>query len=258
MENPSNHTENQQDGKFLRNELLEFIPYIYKDLWEIGSTPAYKFKLMKKNMLTSKNPKILDLGCGKGAELIQLKKKFEFQGTGVDFLPQFIEDAKYRMQINECSGIEFIVDDFKQNLNNYKNFDIVLYTHTGDIFGSLADTLNALKSTIKPNGHIILDSHARKSNAKHHYSLKFLTFPEIKKTFDACSCELLGYIFWDPKSIKRDNQFKKNVLTARINELIEKHPEKQDLFRNYLTFSIEKMHLLETEIDTLTWLLKAK
>ncbi len=258
MDNPSNSLENKQDGKFLRNALLEFIPYIYKDLWEIGSTPAYKYELLKKHMLTSKIPKILDLGCGKGAELIQLKKKFEFQGVGVDYLPEFIEDAKYRMQINECDGIEFYVDDFKQNINNYKNFDIVLYTHSGDIFGPLNDTLNALKSTIKPNGHILIDSNSRKSNAKHPYSLKFLKFAEIKQTFENCSCELLGYIFWDPKNIKRENEFKKNVLTARINELIEKYPEKAELLQNYLNFSIEKMYLLETEIDTLTWLLKSK
>ena len=52
------------------SNLFPFLPYIFQDLWEIGTSPEIVLTLVKKHTTDYSNLKVLDLGCGKGAVLI--------------------------------------------------------------------------------------------------------------------------------------------------------------------------------------------
>jgi len=56
-------------------ELIPYLPYLFQDLWELGSSPIDILKMITKHILVSKETKVLDLACGKGAVSVNLAKE---------------------------------------------------------------------------------------------------------------------------------------------------------------------------------------
>jgi 2-polyprenyl-3-methyl-5-hydroxy-6-metoxy-1,4-benzoquinol methylase len=55
-------------------ELIPFLPYLLQDLWELGSSPKDMINLISRNIDITKNTRILDLACGKGAVSVNMAK----------------------------------------------------------------------------------------------------------------------------------------------------------------------------------------
>jgi SAM-dependent methyltransferase len=86
------------DGTDIR--LREYIPYLLQDIWEIGADPETMTSLIKEHVDIS-NPRILDLGCGKGAVSIRMAQEVECTVFGIDAVPEFIKEAnEYARKFN--------------------------------------------------------------------------------------------------------------------------------------------------------------
>ena len=243
--------------KIQNEELRPYLPYLLKDLWEMGNIPAYKFELLSKNLLTKTKPSIIDLGCGKGAELIQLAEKFEFQGTGIDIFPEFIEEAIFRKQLNKCEHLNFIVDDFVINLSNYKDFNVVIFEYNSKLFGSVADSLANIKQTLKGNkGYILLDTEVLNDGTKAATIPGFDIYKNVKAQILAENCTILGYIYWNNQYLMRQHEFNSICIARRVAELTEKEPEKELLFTSFLDYQKNKSQLMEKDLNCITWLLR--
>ena len=70
-------------------EIAEFIPYILQDLWSLGGNPDVVVKIVKRNITLTPDSRIIDLGCGKGATLIELAKTLQ---ELVDLSPRGIRE----------------------------------------------------------------------------------------------------------------------------------------------------------------------
>lgn len=121
------------------------LPYLFRDFKDMP--------LLEKKALELCKGKILDIGCGAGSHSLYLQKK----GLGVIALDSSlgaVETCKLR-------GINEVVLSDIQNYNTAK-FDTLLLLMNGiGIVGQLKnlDTfLGRLKSLLRPNGQIILDS----------------------------------------------------------------------------------------------------
>jgi SAM-dependent methyltransferase len=63
-----------------------------------------------------KERKLLDLGCGAGANTYYLKKKFDLStATGVDMNSNLINSAKKIIKLKSVKNIDFLVDDIEKN-----------------------------------------------------------------------------------------------------------------------------------------------
>jgi len=51
-------------------ELIPYLPYLLQDLWELGSSPKDILEMITKHIPVSKETKVLDLACGKGAAVL--------------------------------------------------------------------------------------------------------------------------------------------------------------------------------------------
>jgi len=239
-------------------ELIPYLPYLLKDLWELGSIHAYKYELLNKNMLTRDKPAIIDLGCGKGAELVQLSQKFDFEGTGVDIIPEFIDDANFRKRLNNCEHLTFILDDYKENLSKYSNYDVLFFVYDEVVFGSISDTLKTLKNVIrKDSGYILFDNAFLKDKSKADIMKGYDTYSSIKTQITSSGYDILAYIFWDNKYVSRMNEFNNICIAKRAEELSEKYPDKKELFNSYTKKQIEVSKLLENDLTCITWLLRS-
>lgn len=109
-------------------------------------------KLEQKALQLSKG-KILDVGCGAGSHSLYLQEK-GFEVTSIDISENAIQACQLRGLKNART----------QNLLDIPNekFDTILLLMNGTgIFGTLAQTsiyLKKLKSLLKPNGQILIDS----------------------------------------------------------------------------------------------------
>lgn len=243
--------------KIENEELRPYLPYLLKDVWEMGNIPAYKFELLSKNLLTKNRPSIIDLGCGKGAELIQIAKNFEFEGTGVDIYPEFIEEANFRKKLNNCEHLTFIADDFVNNLKQYKEYNVILFEYNSRLFGSVADSLNSIRNVLKGGkGYILFDAAVLKDSSKVGVIHGFELQKNIKEQMNVANFSILGYIYWNVQYITRQYELNNICISRRAAELSEKEPEKSDLFNSYLAHQERKRQLFAKDLDCITWLLR--
>ncbi len=98
--------------------------------------------------------KILDVGCGAGSHSLYLQNHLQLDVTAIDISAQAIKACELR-------GIKNIKTQNVLTIENQKFDTILLLMNGTGIFGTLKDTtkyLQKLKSLLKPNGQILIDS----------------------------------------------------------------------------------------------------
>lgn len=139
-----NYTEDLITSTNISDEDELPLPYLFRDFKEMP-------KLEQKALQLSKG-RILDVGCGSGSHSLYLQKK-GFDVKAIDVSKGAIEVAKKRGVLN-TEQIDIL--DETESFNTI----ILLMNGTG-IFQELSQVakyLKHLKSLLKPNGQILIDS----------------------------------------------------------------------------------------------------
>ena len=77
------------------DDIEPFLPYLLQDLWALGGCPETAIALLQRaGVAPAPDDRVVDLGCGKGAMLIEFAKRFGCRGYGVDSMAAFIDDAR--------------------------------------------------------------------------------------------------------------------------------------------------------------------
>ncbi len=120
------------------------LPYLFRGFKDMPKLEQKALKLAKGT--------VLDVGCGAGSHSLYLQKK-GFHVNAIDISKGAIEVAKQRGVLNA---------EVKNILEETNSFDTVLLLMNGTgIFQELAQVskyLTHLKSLLKPNGQILIDS----------------------------------------------------------------------------------------------------
>ena len=149
----------------VEKKILPYISYLLQDLWAMGGSVNQIIDLFNTLPLSSDTTKVLDLGCGKGAVSVQIAANFRFDVVGVDAMPEFLEDAYKKSSEYQVSGLcTFIEQDILTYVTNIHNFDIVILASLGGILGSNKNTINKLRTQIRPGGYIVIDDGYLKKN----------------------------------------------------------------------------------------------
>jgi 2-polyprenyl-3-methyl-5-hydroxy-6-metoxy-1,4-benzoquinol methylase len=139
-------------------ELIPYLPYLLQDLWELGSSPKDMLDLITRHLRVSKQTKVLDLACGKGAVSIHLARRLGCLVKGIDIIPEFIGFAINKAQEFGVEELcEFKVGDITESVKTEKDYDIVIYGAVGNVLGNWEETITLLKNTVKKGGYIIID-----------------------------------------------------------------------------------------------------
>jgi ubiquinone/menaquinone biosynthesis C-methylase UbiE len=236
-------------------EMIPYLPYLLQDLWELGSNPRDIIKLISKHISISKNMRILDLACGKGAVSILLAKELECKVKGIDIFPEFIDYARNKaIEYSVADLCEFAVNDINNAVLCEQNYSIVILGAVGDVLGEPDVTIDKLKKTIKPSGYIIIDDGyvAEGSVSNYHSRAEWLRY------FDKTGIKLIAEMPSDTKEMAETNRNNQEQITRRANELKQFHPELSDLFEKYIQSQQSECDELENDITCVTWLLQSK
>jgi len=237
------------------SEIIPFIPEILNDLWELGSMPDYIIDLVEKHIPQDKIRKVIDLGCGKGAVLIQLREKIKFEGIGIDLMPEFIAKAeKYAAQRTFSKDLRFEIDDVKKSVEKYNDFDLVIYGHDSDIFGNITQSLLELEKYMSNESWIILEAIYSTNSENNPDDLPNKT--EFIQQLKESELEIEEQIIWNKNRLKQVNQENTSLISKRIKKLIQENSDKEAIFTNYLENQIVECQQLENDVNCLTILLK--
>ena len=237
-------------------ELLPFLPYLFQDFWELGIDPGVMTELIHKHVGLSESTRVLDLACGKGAVSVKLAKKLRVKVKGIDLIPEFIAYAAQKAREFSVDDLcEFVVGDINEAVKKEKNYDCVIFGAIGDVLGDHAETLNKLKATVKPGGYLLLDNY------------DFIPEKQSTALFRETGLELIEAVSDDNPvrsdendsfQLIADSDLGMAAITARVNELIKKRPDKKALFEGYIRSQQKEYAFIENQnsVDNVTWILK--
>lgn len=234
-------------------ELIPYFPFLLQDLWELGSSPRDMIEMIKKHIHVSKDMRVLDLACGKGAVSVNLARELGCRVKGIDIIPEFIDFAIQKAQEYGAGELcEFVVEDITQSVKTEKGYDIVILGAVGDVLGNAEETVRLLKNTVKKGGYIIIDD----AYGNDETDTKYPTRERWIEIFNKTGVKLI-----DEKGIDEDelvdlNNEQQELIVKRANELKGKYPEKAHLFDSYIRSQRAECDELENEITGVTMLLQ--
>jgi len=228
-------------------ELLVFLPELLADLDALGSPVAPIEALVRQHLGRLQDLEMLDLGCGKGACLIQLAKTFGWQGVGVDLFPPFIEAARLAAR---RAGVDhylrFEATDMVTWAESGHPVDLLIYGYDGDAFGDLNATLHTITRNLKPGGHLVLETVWQK-NAQSE-TPHAATIAQLETAIEQAALMRIEETILDPHEVQRTNAKNTASIRRRAEALSQKHPEKAPQFRNYVMAQEAESEILDHEL----------
>ncbi|MBN2695557.1 methyltransferase domain-containing protein [bacterium] len=224
--------------------LTNFIPRIFSNIWELGSDPDIAIEILIRNGCNPFIKTALDLGCGKGAILIQLARKFGITGLGVDLISEFVDEArKYARRYGVSSKLRFEVEDILRTVTLSSDYDLVTYSFDSEALGDLKKTLQMLSSTIKAGGYILLDIVYSPKNETQIEDT--ITEEELELQIDESSLLLIDKQVWSREKIKEVNHKSNQLIFRQIELLAEEYPENRALFEQYTIDLVKECRVTE-------------
>ncbi|MBU0528578.1 class I SAM-dependent methyltransferase [bacterium] len=239
-------------------ELFPYLPYILQDLWEIGADPGVIIKLISKHFANCADLKVLDLGCGKGAVSVRVAKNLGCSCYGVDAIPEFIVFAQQKaIEFKVGHLCTFETCDIREKVKDLTRYDIVILGAIGPVFGDYFTTLSTLSKCINENGIFIIDDGYINDNSDYSHPLMFKKSSIIKQ-IDKAGMKLVENDIMDREDIIDSDDYIFDNLKKRCYELIEKYPDKQNLFLDYIKKQEIENDVLENKVIGTTMVIKKK
>jgi SAM-dependent methyltransferase len=236
-------------------EMEDYIPYVLQDLWELGSIPEYIYRLIDKNIDKKEINKIIDFGCGKGAVLIYLAERLDFQGTGIDIVSEFIESGiQHAIEKSVNNKINFKSGNLVEYVDKAGKNDVVIYGYDSCILGDVYETIQHLENCIQDSGYLILEIAFTPDSKDIIEGLP--NKKELDEQLEKCCLKVLDKIFWEIDNVIMINKKNNIFINKRVQELVVKYPTKKHLFEHYRDNQIEECRLIEHEMICSTWILK--
>jgi ubiquinone/menaquinone biosynthesis C-methylase UbiE len=230
------------------SELFPFLPYILQDLWEIGADPEIVIDMICRHAESYHDLKVLDLGCGKGAVAIRIAKKLNCICHGIDAVTEFIDFAKQKaMEFQVDHLCRFEVGDIRVRIKELTTYDIIILGSTGPVFGNYYATLTTLKKCLDKEGIIIIDDGYVENPGDYTHPL-MLSQEAIHQQINASGMQIVDEIIIDRADIRDSDNYIFDKLKKRCLELIDKHPDKQQIFYNYIKRQKEENEVLENKV----------
>jgi len=242
-------------------ELLPFLPYLLQDFWELGSDPDVMAEMIDKHISISDKTRVLDLACGKGAVSVKLAHKLRVKVKGIDLMCEFIEYARQKAKEFQVDDLyEFMLDDINDAVKREKDYDCVVFGAVGvGVLGGASEAPSKLKSTVKPGGIILIeegyipDDGKRddiRFNAEAYYPLQYWM-----GLFKEAGLDLVETASGHNEG-NLDSDSGMAAITARANELIEKHPDKRAIFEGYFRNQQSEYADIDNSLVCVTWVLR--
>jgi hypothetical protein len=136
-------------------------------------------------------------------------------------------------------------------------YDIIILGAIGPIFGDYYTTLTTLSRCLNKNGIFIMDDGYIENNS--YYSPPLIQKQNsILQQIDSAGMQLIEDDIIKQDNIKDSDDFIFENLKKRCDELIDKYPDKKELFINYIQKQVEENDVLENKVICSTMVISKK
>lgn len=180
-----------------RQKVWDFWAKKYESLWvqkySLGPTRRKIISYMGQKLQEDKEYNILDIGCGTGQLLNDIKKEFKdrkMKLIGIDFSTQMIKEAK-----KKNNSIDYKVMDVSRLKELGEKFDIILCTHSLPYYENQERALLSMREMITDDGFLLL-AQASQNNYYDIIAMFFVKFTTGKAkypTVKAINKMIIGY-----------------------------------------------------------------
>ncbi|SNS96348.1 Methyltransferase domain-containing protein [Anaerovirgula multivorans] len=167
-----------------RREIWDFWAKGYEGLWvqkySLAPTRREILLYLEKHLEKDKKYRILDVGCGIGQLLREIKSRFqtyELELSGIDFSKEMIQRAEVM-----GDGISYQQMDVKDIEDLQGPFDIIICTHSFPYYKGQAFVLHQFRRVMKDDGYLLL-AQASQNNLYDHVMMFFVKFTTGKARY---------------------------------------------------------------------------
>jgi SAM-dependent methyltransferase len=240
-------------------ELLPYIPELLAEMWSLGIPPEKIVELLKDQDLKPGTTRVLDLGCGKGANSITLARQFGFQTHGIDLFEPFIEEARQRAQgMGIGDKCRFEQGDISQAITGPGDYDMVLLIWMGGVLGDAAQSIRRIRQLIRPGGLMVIgDGYLREGVRADHPLLKRFECHETLQEKLTMHGDLLVNELEIPADMT--NAFYReyiNSLRKGAKKCAEEHPEHAGILWEYVNSNDLICKVMESAVQSCLWLIR--
>ncbi len=237
---------------------LSYMPYLLQDLESLGCSVDQVTELIGRLNLVRGDSKILDLGCGKGAAGIQIAARFGIKITGIDLMEEFLQDARKKAEALGISELcSFIREDIYTYIKSPHRFDAVILASLGNLFGTLNQTVEKLRTQITTGGYMIInDAFLKYKNKIYRKGYEhYRNHEESIRALTSSGDRLLEEIDTSQFCSNINREYLERI-TRRGRELISSYPEMKNEIGTYLNLQVEECEVINREIIGVLWLLQ--
>ncbi len=230
-------------------ELFQFLPYILQDFWEIGADPEAIINMVQKHSLAGPDLQVLDMGCGKGAVSVKLAQKIGCNCFGIDAIEAFVNEAAIKAAEYHVSYLcRFEVNDIRTRVKSLYGFDVIVLGAIGPVFGNYFETLSVLKKCLNPNGIILIDDGYIDDDKEFKHPV-CITKGELNNQIHQAGMDIIDEkIYEADENTVNLHKLQFDNLRNRCEELIQKYPLKEKLFKDYIANQQREYNAIEQEI----------
>jgi len=153
----------------------------------------------------------------------------------------------------------FVAEDINHTVTREKDYDVVIFGAVGDVLGDPLTTLQKLEAIIKTGGYIILDDAYRASGGSEACSAAFEAVPSYREwleLFQKAQLQVIGQAEATGDALTQTNAYNTACIGRRADELKALHPEKSQLFEEYMQNQRDECQDMEECFRGITWLLQ--
>jgi SAM-dependent methyltransferase len=240
-------------------EMLPYIPELLAGMWSLGIPPENIVELLKDRDLEPGTTRVLDLGCGKGANSITLARQFGFQAHGIDIFEPFIEEARQRAQEMGVKGIcQFERGDIKQATAHLSDYDMVLLIWVGGALGDAAQSIGRIREVIRSGGLMVIgEGYLREGvRAGHPLLERFDRHEVLLKKLTMHGDHLLRELMIPADRISGFHREYINSLRKGARKCAHDFPEHASILWDYVNSNDQMCKVMERAVGSSLWLIK--
>jgi cyclopropane fatty-acyl-phospholipid synthase-like methyltransferase len=228
--------------------ILPYLPAILQDAWEFGTSAETVLRLVRRNLPGQAGLRVLDLGCGKGAVAVTLARELGCRCLGIDAVAAFIDVARDKArEFRVASRCRFSQGDIRERVRALGRFDVIVLGAIGPVFGDCRATLDTLAPHLRRGGLVVVDDGYLPDDSAREYP-QVLKRGEQLRQIAAAGMRLVDEWVFDRDELRRMNATLFRDLEKRCRELMDLHPEKKELFADYIRRQVEENDVLENRI----------
>ena len=120
-------------------------------------TSEEKLLLLGERHRLGPESRVLDIASGRGGPALVLAQAFGCRIDGIEVAPEFHAAAVERVEVRRLSHlVSFLLGDASREVLPPSEYDAALCLGASFVYGSLADTVEALAPAVKPGDHVVV------------------------------------------------------------------------------------------------------